>query len=405
MVQQIRIPEKIRRLMTVMEQAGFEICAVGGCVRDSLLGLEPSDWDLCTSALPEETIARFSVCGCRTLPTGIRHGTVTVLWEREPVELTTYRVDGDYSDCRRPDEVTFTRTLTEDLGRRDFTVNAMACRSDGIVIDLFGGRDDLAAGIIRCVGDPKKRFTEDALRILRALRFAARLGFVLEADTGEAANALRERLHMIAPERIWKELSGLLTGNFSGRICKDYISVLETVLNQKLSQNTVEKLDQLENDTVTRLAWLLFSTGERDADHLEQIGRETALMLRTDKKTRTLLSSLLAMSVLPLPDRLVDARRLAGTLGGDLCLKLCSIRRLAGELEEHCTLLEQVVRENHCVTIGQLAVTGEMLRGIGFSAGPALGKILQMLLELVMEDVLPNERDVLLSYIREHGYV
>ena len=183
----IAVPESIRRLMAVMEAAGFEACAVGGCVRDSLLGNMPNDWDMCTSAFPEETMELFE----RTIPTGVKHGTVTVIWEGEPIELTTYRVDGSYTDFRRPDEVTFTRTLEEDLSRRDFTVNAMACRSDGEVIDLFGGQEDLAKGMIRCVGDPMRRFREDALRILRGLRFAARLGFSLEAGTAEAALELR----------------------------------------------------------------------------------------------------------------------------------------------------------------------------------------------------------------------
>lgn len=389
----IAVPESIRRLMAVMEAAGFEACAVGGCVRDSLLGNMPNDWDMCTSAFPEETMGLFE----RTIPTGVKHGTVTVIWEGEPIELTTYRVDGSYTDFRRPDAVTFTRTLEEDLSRRDFTVNAMACRSDGEVIDLFGGQEDLVKGMIRCVGDPMRRFREDALRILRGLRFAARLGFSLEAGTAEAALELRNLLVYIAPERIWKELSGLLIGSCAGEICSKYHLILETVLGMPLGTAPIP--DALEKDAVVRLAWLLhYARQEEDPRVLAQ---RIALRLRTDKKTRVLLETLLFHGAQPLPDDLPQARRLVGRIGSDAACKLASLHRALGAPEECCSLLERIVKEEHCVTIGQLAITGEILRQNGFPAGPELGKLLHTLLEAVMDGAVVNEQDALLEYAQK----
>lgn len=389
----IAVPESIRRLMAVMEAAGFEACAVGGCVRDSLLGNMPNDWDMCTSAFPEETMELFE----RTIPTGVKHGTVTVIWEGEPIELTTYRVDGSYTDFRRPDAVTFTRTLEEDLSRRDFTVNAMACRSDGEVIDLFGGQEDLAKGMIRCVGDPMRRFREDALRILRGLRFAARLGFSLEAGTAEAALELRNLLAHIAPERIWKELSGLLIGSCAGEICSKYHLILETVLGMPLGTAPIP--DALEKDAAVRLAWLLHHARQEEDPRV--LAQRIALRLRTDKKTRILLETLLFHGAQPLPDNLPQARRLVGRIGSDAACKLASLHRALGAPEECCSLLERIVKEEHCVTIGQLAITGEILRQNSFPAGPELGKLLHTLLEAVMDGAVVNEQDALLEYAQK----
>jgi len=385
----IAVPESIRQLMAVMEAAGFEACAVGGCVRDSLLGNPPNDWDMCTSAFPEETMSLFE----RTIPTGVKHGTITVIWDGAPIELTTYRVDGSYTDFRRPDEVTFTRTLEEDLSRRDFTINAMACRSDGEVIDLFEGRKDLVDGLIRCVGDPMRRFREDALRILRGLRFAARLGFTLEAETAKAAMELRDLLEHIAPERIWKELSGLLIGVYAGEVCLQFQPILEAILHLKLRPVPIPKT--LEPDVSVRLAWLLYHA---DADGSPAaLAEKTALALRTDKKTRQLLETLLTYLAEPLPASLPDARRLAGRIGKDAALKLAALKRHLGEAETVCAQIEQIVREDHCVTVGQLAVTGEMLRQNGFPPGPKLGKLLHLLLEYVIDGKAENEQKALLA--------
>ena len=205
----IPVPPEIGAILTKLRTAGYEAQPVGGCVRDSLLGLTPGDWDVCTSALPEEVVALFGEED--TIPTGMKHGTVTVRSGGRVSEVTTYRTEGAYSDHRRPDSVRFVSSLAEDLRRRDFTVNAMALDASGQVVDLFGGQKDLEGKRIRCVGTPEERFREDALRILRALRFAARLGFSIETETGKAMLACRELLGAVSPERVFAELRGFLS--------------------------------------------------------------------------------------------------------------------------------------------------------------------------------------------------
>ena len=212
----ITVPPEIAAILDKLRAAGHEAQAVGGCVRDSLLGLTPGDWDICTSALPEEVVACFGAAG--TIPTGMKHGTVTVRSGGRTAEVTTYRSDGAYTDHRRPDAVVFLGSLAEDLKRRDFTVNAMALDASGQVVDLCGGREDLAAGILRCVGTPEERFREDALRILRALRFAARLGFAIEGATGRAMLACRALVRGLSPERVFTELRGFLTAPKPGSL-------------------------------------------------------------------------------------------------------------------------------------------------------------------------------------------
>ncbi|MBO7631761.1 MAG: CCA tRNA nucleotidyltransferase, partial [Lachnospiraceae bacterium] len=198
----ILLPENVKRIIRTLETAGFEAYAVGGCVRDALFDRVPQDWDITTSALPEEVKGLFP----RTVDTGIEHGTVTIMLGQEGYEVTTYRIDGKYEDCRHPDSVTFTRSLKEDLLRRDFTINAMAYNESTGLVDLFGGIEDLQAGIIRAVGNPTERFSEDALRILRAVRFAAQLGFTIEPETKQAMKTLSGNLKVVSAERIREEL-------------------------------------------------------------------------------------------------------------------------------------------------------------------------------------------------------
>ena len=222
------VPAHVHRLLAALRAAGHEAYPVGGCVRDSLLGKEPADWDLCTGALPGE-VERV-LAGYRIIETGVRHGTVTALTEGGPVEITTFRTDGDYRDNRHPEQVRFVAKVEEDLARRDFTVNAMALGPDGAVIDPFGGRADLAAGIIRCVGEPTRRFREDGLRILRALRFAARLDFAVEPATAQSVLENRALLENIAAERVFSELRGLLTGPGAGRVLLGFAPVVFQVI-------------------------------------------------------------------------------------------------------------------------------------------------------------------------------
>ena len=203
----MQLPDSVEKIIHTLETAGYEAYAVGGCVRDALLGLTPDDWDITTSAEPEEVKALFS----RTIDTGIKHGTVTVRLNGKSFEVTTYRIDGKYEDGRHPEEVTFTKSLEEDLKRRDFTINAMAVNDRTGIVDLFGGQEDLKAGIIRCVGDPMERFSEDALRMMRAVRFAAKLDFSIEEETKKSISILKDNLRKVSAERIQVELTKLIT--------------------------------------------------------------------------------------------------------------------------------------------------------------------------------------------------
>ena len=270
-----KIPEFVKNLLWTLESAGHQAWCVGGCVRDLRLGREPADWDVTTSALPEETMAVF---GGRAVPTGAKHGTVTVRTEGQPVEVTTFRKDGAYRDHRRPETVTFTDSLEEDLRRRDFTVNAMALDLRETFRDPFGGLADLERGLLRCVGEPDRRFGEDALRILRGLRFSACLGFTLETETAASIRKNRELLRDIASERIWTELSRLLTGRWAAEVLRAYPEVVGVFWPELLPmigfdqrtrhhcydvwEHTLHALAAVEPDVVLRCTMLLHDVGK-----------------------------------------------------------------------------------------------------------------------------------------------
>ena len=285
---QIILPKNVNKIIHVLEEHGFQAYAVGGCIRDSLLGRTPHDWDITTSALPEQVKALFK----KTVDTGIQHGTVTILLDGEGYEVTTYRLDGEYEDSRHPKEVTFTSLLSEDLKRRDFTVNAMAYNEKDGLVDLFGGQKDMEEKVIRCVGDPLERFTEDALRILRAVRFAAQLGFSIEERTREAIGILAGNLEHISAERIQAELVKLAVSphpeefytacetGITRVILPEFDEAMETPQNNphhcyNVGRHMIESMRQIEPDKVLRLTMLFHdigkpvvrSTGEDGVDH------------------------------------------------------------------------------------------------------------------------------------------
>ena len=278
----LEIPAYVRETLTALETAGHQAYCVGGCVRDSLLGRMPEDWDVTTSALPEETMKVF---GNRAIPTGLKHGTVTVCCQEGKVETTTFRRDGVYADHRHPEQVTFTPDLTEDLARRDFTVNAMATDLRGTVYDPFDGQADLQEGILRCVGDPERRFSEDALRILRCLRFAAVLGFSIEPETGKALLTCRNLLREMAPERVHEELTKLLCGPWAASVLRRYPDVIGAVLPEILPmvgfdqrnphhcydvwEHTLHALDTVPSDPVLRWAVLFHDMGKPECFALD----------------------------------------------------------------------------------------------------------------------------------------
>jgi len=439
------LPASVSQLISRLESAGYEAYAVGGCVRDMLCGRTPHDWDLCTSAMPWETKACFPDCTVLTI--GEKHGTITVLWNGEPYEITTYRVDGTYTDCRRPEEVTFVRSLEEDLRRRDFTMNAMAYHPERGLVDLCGGRDDLAAGVLRCVGDPERRFSEDALRILRGLRFAACYRLALELETAAAAVRLAPLLGRIAVERIDTEFQKLLLadGDAAAEILRQYPTVWNTIfpeflpMQQCLQHNpyhqydvwehTLHVLENAPHDIILRWAALLHDvgkpacrfTGADGIDHFyghaeksAEMSRQILRLLHADHTRIHDVCTLVAHHDMPLSDSPRFMRRLLAKLGETQVRRLLALKRADdagkadGVLERREAqwtaaenFLEQLLAENACLRVKDLAVGGADLLALGIPQGKQIGKILHMLLEQVLDDKLPNEREVLLHAVPE----
>ena len=435
----MRLPEGAAFILERLASGGYSAYVVGGCVRDALMGLEPKDFDICTDALPEQMQAVFA--DCRVVETGLKHGTLTVLCDRVPYEVTTFRVDGAYSDHRHPDGVIFVSDVTADLSRRDFTVNAMAWNPSTGLVDAFGGQEDLDRKLIRCVGDPTTRFNEDALRILRALRFASVYGFAIEERTAAAIHALKNTLSDVAAERIRVELAKLLCGRDAERILREYSDVIFTLLPPlapmlgfeqhtpyhrfDVWEHTIRALAAAPATEVFRLTMLLHDSGKPDAFTLDEkgvghayghpqrsaeIARDVLTRLRVDNATLERVLLLVANHDYPLtPDRRIILRRL-NRFGEEALRQLIEVHRADGmgkgtvspEVVEDWTrtmrrALDAVLAENPCFTLKDLAVNGSDLLAAGIPKGRAVGQCLQTLLERVIDGKLPNDRAALLS--------
>ena len=376
------LPESAAYVLEKLENAGFEAYVVGGCVRDALLGLEPKDYDVCTNALPEQTETAFA--GERVIETGLIHGTVTVLIGGQPFEVTTYRVDGDYADHRHPDGVQFVRDLESDLQRRDFTVNAMAYSPRRGLRDPFGGQEDLKRRCIRCVGEAEKRFEEDALRILRALRFAAVYGFDIEKRTADAARARKDELQYVARERVTAELGKLLCGQAAEEIAFAFSDVLCAAMNVLPD---AQGLNRVPPELPLRLAHVL-----RYAPQPER----ALNALRLDKETLRAVAELLAMRNRTAPQNDADVRRLLREAGCERALQLC---RLKGW---DTAPVECVLARGDCWNLKQLAVGGRDMQQLGLR-GKEVGAMLNRLLDQVVEGTLPNDADALLKWAKQNG--
>ncbi len=370
------MPESAAYVMKTLRDAGYEARAVGGCVRDMLMGAEPHDWDLCTNALPEEMLCCFQ--GLKVIETGLKHGTVTVVRNGEPVEVTTYRAESVYSDHRHPDEVRFVRRIEEDLSRRDFTINAMAWDPESGLIDLFDGQGDMHRKLIRCVGAAEERFEEDALRILRAMRFAARLGFAVEEATARAIHEKKELLKDISAERIFSELKGILQGKDAAKILAAYNDVLQVIL-----PGAVPFGADAPEDVEIRLALLV-----------RELGAEALKALRCDNAAQKAVAELLEAPTAQTP---VEMRKLAARYGQERARQILWMQ--GGDR----ALLEQTLQSSLCLGLKDLAVTGGDLLALGIPSGPGLGETLQQLLALVLEEKLPNEKEALLQYVKSGG--
>ena len=440
----MNIPQGPDEILNRLTAAGFQAYAVGGCVRDSLLGTVPGDWDICTSALPEETEACFS--DLRVVETGLKHGTVTVIFQGVPYEITTFRSDGNYLDHRRPQQVNFVRTLKEDLLRRDFTINAMAVGLDEEIQDPFGGRQDLTDGIIRCVGDPDTRLTEDALRILRGLRFASRLGFSIAPETAAAMERNKNLLSYVSGERIYKELTGILIGTYAQSVLEQYGGVLAAVLpeiqpsmgflqrnpfhNRDVWQHTLEALGKSRPDPIVRWALLLHDLGKPDCFTLDdrgighfyghpqrsmELAEQILDRFHGDKKTRDTICLLVRDHDREAPATIKNARRWIARYGRDNVRLLLEVKRcdcLAhvdtpktraryNNLMEMTRLIRECLETERCFSVRDLPVKGGDVMALGVPAGPQVGRILEGLLDDVLDGACPPEREALLERLKQ----
>ncbi len=407
----LTLPKPVEAALSRLENAGFSAYAVGGCVRDHVLGFTPHDYDICTSATPERMQEVFK--GERTIETGLKHGTLTVLLFGMPLEITTFRVDGAYSDGRHPDSVRFTARVEDDLSRRDFTINAMAYSPKAGLVDPFGGQEDCRRGVIRCVGNPVERFGEDALRILRALRFSARLGFPVEEATARAIREGRAQLCHVSRERIAAELSGLLQGRDASGVLRQFPEVIEAVLPelQPLTageqwETTLRTVDAAPKDLYLRWAAFLRLCGT-DA---ENSGRLALSMLRGLKMSTKIMDTVTELVQWQAADLRPEAmQEMLMRVGPDRLGQLILLRqamRTAGQKESPDAIardtealkekLKALLAENACYTLRQLTVNGKDMAALGLR-GPAIGETLHTLLLQVARGQLPNDREALLD--------
>lgn len=438
----IDLPKHVNQIIHTLEANGYEAYAVGGCVRDSLLGRAPMDWDITTSAKPDQVKELFY----HTIDTGIEHGTVTIMLEHEGYEVTTYRIDGEYEDARHPKEVTFTSNLLEDLKRRDFTINAMAYNESQGLVDAFDGIGDLSRGCIRCVGDPMERFSEDALRMLRAIRFAAQLGFFVDDNTQLAIRKLAKTIEKVSAERIQMEMNKLLVSahpdalrqayelGLTGVFLPEFDQMMQT--EQKslhhrytVGEHTIVALLNSRQDKVLRLSLLLHdiakpkckTTDEKGMDHFKGHPAEGALMaeeilkrLKYDNATIDQVTRMIKYhdDRPRLSKRTV--RRAMNRIGTEFLPMLFEVKRAdvlaqsdyekeekLSYIKEYETLYQEILDNNECVTKKDLAIGGKDLIAMGMKPGPEIGKTIDALLEKVLDDPQLNTKEKLTELVHK----
>ncbi len=434
----IKMPENAKLILDTIHKAGFEAYIVGGCVRDAVLGKEPSDWDITTNALPGDVKKLFR----RTIDTGIEHGTVTVMLGKEGYEVTTYRIDGKYEDSRHPSEVTFTRDLVEDMRRRDFTINAMAYNDEEGLVDHFGGIDDLEKRIIRCVGSPAERFTEDALRIMRAVRFAAQLDYEIEEETRSAIKELAPNLRKISAERIQTELVKLITSDHPERIRTAYeLGITAVVIPEfdkcmwteqvnihhmyNVGDHIIETLRNVRNDRILRLTMLMHDIGKPETMLMDdegvshfyghelvsaQMADKIMKRLKFDRDTMDRVCNLIKYHDERYPAEPAVIRRAIHRVGERDFPLLFEVRfadtmaqstYMRSEklrlIEDAKAVYEKIISDGDCVSLKNLAVGGNDLIALGIQPGRAIGVILNAMLSDVIDDPTRNNREYLLE--------
>lgn len=439
----IRLPEKVKYIIDTIMEAGYEAYAVGGCIRDSILGRIPNDWDITTSASPYQIKEIFP----RTVDTGLKHGTVTIMLDKEGFEVTTYRIDGEYEDARHPKEVIFTSNLIEDLKRRDFTINAMAYNEKNGLIDVFEGMEDIQKKVIRCVGSPMERFTEDALRMMRAVRFSAQLGYQIEEKTAEAIRVLAPNLSKISAERIQTELVKLVVSpnpdflmiayetGITSVILPEFDVCMETKQNNPhhcytVGEHTLKAMKAVRNDKYLRLAMLFHDIGkparrttdEKGIDHFyghpalsEEMTVQILHRMKFDNDTLYMVRKLVLYHDYQPEATPKSVRRAIMKVGEDVFPLLFEVKQadIAAQsdykresklekLEAVKQIYEQILLQKECVSLKTLAVTGkDLIEQAGMKPGKELGEMLKKLLELVIEEPEWNEKEILLDKARK----
>ena len=437
---QIEVPAYARVVLDRLESMGYAAYVVGGCVRDSLLGRTPKDWDVCTNATPKEVLACFR--RFHVIKTGLKHGTVTVMVDHEPVEVTTFRIDGEYTDNRHPDSVTFVDNVAEDLARRDFTINAMAYSPKRGLVDAFGGQEDLAKGQIRCVGEPDARFNEDGLRILRALRFAARYNFAIECETAFSVRRNRHLLENVSAERIFKELKGILVGEGALDMLLGFPEVFATIIPElgvtvgfeqhtpyhcyDVWTHTAYAVQAAPPEEVLRLTMLLHDVGKpacftMDAEghghfygHPDKSAEMAAVILdrlKSDNATKDTVVTLVREHDSMFPTTRPGMRRFLGRLGTQIPWLLFDVKRADqsaqspfriedkyASLREAMLLMDDVLaEESPALTVKDLAIKGADLIALGMRPSRAMGDLLDTLLAEVQDEAVENTREALLA--------
>lgn len=434
----IQLPDKVHKIIETLQAAGYEAYAVGGCVRDSILGRKPNDWDITTSAKPEETKRLFP----RTIDTGIQHGTVTIMMDKEGFEVTTYRIDGEYEDSRHPKEVTFTASLEEDLKRRDFTINAMAYNEQHGLVDIFGGIRDMESGMIRCVGDAKERFTEDALRMLRAVRFSAQLGYRIDEKTADAIKELAPSLRKISAERIQAELVKLVTSphpdylriayetGITKEVLPEFDLCMQTPQNNphhcyNVGEHILHSMLAVEPDKVLRLGMLFHDIGKPQTLTIDEEGithnkmhpvvgeemtKKILRRLKFDNDTIDKVSKIVLYHDQEIALTDTGIRRAVNRMGEDIFPMILAVHRAdisaqsdykKDEKLEKLAYIEQAYEDirnrKEAVSLKDLDVTGSDLIALGMQPGRQIGEVLHELLEMVLEDPALNKKEELLE--------
>ena len=435
----ISIPDNVKTIIEILNNSGHESFIVGGCVRDSLMGIIPNDWDICTSAKPEqikECFKRFN-----TFDSGIKHGTISIVIDKEIFEVTTYRIDGEYKDNRRPESVTFTDDITKDLARRDFTINAMAYNESRGLVDPFNGQTDLRSNTIRCVRNPDERFNEDALRIIRALRFASTYDLVIEENTSVSILKNAELLNNIAVERIAVEFNKLICGKGAENILDNYRDVIAVFIpeikkmfdfkqktkhhNRDVWHHTIHSVSQIDSDPLLRVTMLFHDLGKPEActydsdgsthfkGHPKYSAKIAESILRRLKYPVSFIEDCLKLIIyhdVRFTGSKKQLKHVMSAIGENNVRLLLKVQRAdimaqseymheekLQKIETACKVFNEILEEQSCFTLKQLAVNGNDLKAIGITDGKTIGKTLKYLLSLVIDEKIENEKSALLS--------